>query len=112
MDTPVAWELVAKPWSEELHEKDGFGAYWKQFRLNRGYSLDASPDPLTDGFLDCLSWYFGECVYFSGTLDKPSGTDTAAYRSSVKQLFHDWYPMFCEDYARAISRADEERTVR
>ncbi|MFE8977708.1 hypothetical protein ACFYM7_30475 [Streptomyces cyaneofuscatus] len=111
MDTPVAWDLVARPWSEELPEAVDFGEYWRQFRIDRGYSLDSSPDPHMDGFLDCLSWYFGECVYFSGTHSKPSGTDTESYRSSVKELFHQWYPMFCEDYARAISRADEERTA-
>ncbi|MFJ4966472.1 hypothetical protein EES43_03015 [Streptomyces sp. ADI96-02] len=112
MDTPVAWELVAKPWSDGMSEVDDFGEYWRRFRLARGYSLESSPDPLMDGFLNCLSWYFGECVWFSGTLNKPEDKDTTAYRTSVEQLFQDWYPMFCEDYARAIGRADAELAAR
>ncbi|MEW2811096.1 hypothetical protein AB0929_29015 [Streptomyces massasporeus] len=111
MQSRVAWELLAKPWREELSQVPDFGEYWRQFRLARGFSLSASPDPLVDGFLDCLSWYFGECVSFDGTLLQPGTTGTEDYRSAVEDLFHDWFPLFCEEFARAIARADRQRSA-
>ncbi|MFD5574649.1 hypothetical protein [Streptomyces cadmiisoli] len=112
MQTAVAWDLVAEPWREELSHVADFEEYWQRFRVDRGYSLAASPDPLTDGFLDCLSWYFGECVRFSGTLRKPEGTRAEDYRTAVEELFHSWFPMFWAEFARAIARADRERAAR
>ncbi|MFF8018644.1 hypothetical protein [Streptomyces sp. NPDC007929] len=109
MQSRVAWELLAKPWREELSQVCHFGEYWRRFRLARGFSLSVSPDPFEDGFLDCLSWYFGECVSFDGSLLKPEHTGAEDYRTAVEDLFHDWFPLFCEEFARAIARADRQR---
>ncbi|MFI8221230.1 hypothetical protein [Streptomyces sp. NPDC085932] len=103
MQTAAAWDLVARPWHEELSHVADFGEYWRRFRLAGGYSLTAPPDPVVDGFLDCLSWYFGECVCFSGNLRRPEGMTAEDYRCAVEALFREWFPLFCVRFACAIA---------